>query len=994
MAEELDRLSSDDIRRFNQTISEVRAITVRQEEIAKKVLDMEKEIGRVRIASLTEYLSTYESALDAIIARKTSQLSDAFLIMEQKAAESFKKSADAAAEESKRIAYTGDDTGDGGSGNNGNNGGGAGGGQPPANPGPSVSTTLTDEQTNQLGDADSANAESIADRMSAFYAKYQTLEEQLNATTSRQHDAVVSIEQLKAARQAERQKQAEKYRDEELKLEETLTALTMSRLQESSDKKAQARAIEIQHMQETADAELRAQQLINQITAERAYVATPEGQALKARKTDAEENAKSIQQIEEARANYIAKKELEARRKNNGILTAEEADRIRKRADEEYKLDQANLDKITKKRKEQEEKDAREARYKQNEQIITHAFSDPLSKDNSVWDRIKALNDIGRDEETGARSIGTAIQVAVNSLSTIMQQLETQIDKIAESKGAVDTRLQGSSNKTSSGSYWDQIVKDMTSVGAVNPYFKQEDFASKIKEFVDIGIAFDLEQRAFLATVTDRIATTFNAADSTLLRLIRIQQEDSTAGRLGMEAALNAFLNNMYENTEYLKQVADGVRSSLTEMQSLMEGAEATEVEYQVQKWMGSLYSVGMSNEAVNNISRTLGQLAAGQIEGLTGDGTGNLLIMAANKAGIPISNILTAGVDSKETNLLMQAIVNYLAEMAESTKGNNVVQQQLAGVFGVKASDLRAATNLASQESIGAIYGSSMTYDSMLGYLYNMMGSLGKRTSMGEMINNVWNNTLYSLAGGMASNPISYGLLKGATLLDETTGGINLPFVNVMGFGVDLNTTVADLMRVGALSSGILGSIGSLAQGLGNSFSGQKMLEQLGISKGSGLAVTPRGDGGLSLMSGGVMTTSGSGYVGNASGSDIKNSTMQEAEDNKKQLMVEAKEEEEQNQVNILNTTVLKIYELLDDVAHGGSYLKVRVDNYGLTKAGNSSSSLGGVGALDSLGSSSGSSAAVGLGGSAGGSNIADGGVNSGGIGGSIDFGGWTTTI
>ena len=98
------------------------------------------------------------------------------------------------------------------------------------------------------------------------------------------------------------------------------------------------------------------------------------------------------------------------------------------------------------------------------------------------------------------------------------------------------------------------------------------------------GISFNVDQRAFLDTIKDKIATTFNVADSTLLRMVRIQQEDTTAGRLGMEAALNAFLNNMYETTEYMSDIAAGVRSSLEEMEALMSGAQATEIEYQVQK--------------------------------------------------------------------------------------------------------------------------------------------------------------------------------------------------------------------------------------------------------------------------------------------------------------------------------------------------------------------------------------------------------------------------
>nr|DAU00298.1 MAG TPA: hypothetical protein [Bacteriophage sp.] len=40
---------------------------------------------------------------------------------------------------------------------------------------------------------------------------------------------------------------------------------------------------------------------------------------------------------------------------------------------------------------------------------------------------------------------------------------------------------------------------------------------------VDLGINYNLEERAFLATISDKVATTFDAANGTLLRLIRLQ---------------------------------------------------------------------------------------------------------------------------------------------------------------------------------------------------------------------------------------------------------------------------------------------------------------------------------------------------------------------------------------------------------------------------------------------------------------------------------------
>jgi hypothetical protein len=260
-----------------------------------------------------------------------------------------------------------------------------------------------------------------------------------------------------------------------------------------------------------------------------------------------------------------------------------------------------------------------------------------------------------------------------------------------------------------------------------------------------------------------------------------------------------------------------------------------------------------------------------------------------------------------------------------------------------------------------------------------------------------------------MANNPISYLLFKMAGLLEEATGGISLPFLNVYGFGVDLETTVADLMRVASVSAGVLGSLGPMISGLLSSFSGQAMLSKMGISSGSGLAVTPRGGGSNSVgasSAGGenaAQSISESGYVGNASGSDIKDSTIQESEDTKEQLMIEAKEEAEATQIDYINTNVLKIYELLDEVANGKRSLSVKITGYGLTSLSSNPThggAQGGVAGLlsnttsnNSLGFTSGNGS--GISSSSGGnysgssSDSQNGSASSG-----ITLGGWTTSI
>lgn len=936
-----------------------------------------------------------------------------------------------------------------------------------------VYNEVLNDDIDKLGEA--RTSENIIERLKAF----SDVEDQTDAIIKRQNDAVISIEQLKEARQNKRNELADEYAEKEIKLEKTLTSLAIARLQERADRDAQQRNLQISHAQKMAEAELDVEERLNEFKAKSEYSQTKDAAEFQARETNATQTLSAIDEVSKQKAAFkeqldiesmansddgtltaedaaknaalaeeqfenveeriaairlrnmleasnpklveanerkkaaaIAKYEAAERRKNNGVLDAEQKQRIKDLADKEFALSKENLEKLAK----EEEKKAKKPTIAEDSKL-----GKIISEIKSIDDKKIIWQDPDKSSSGGeiaAKSVAM-LDSAVSALSSLAAKLDSSIDKIASYQGDIDTRLQGSKNDTNfAGSYWGQLTKDMMSVGAVTPFYKQEDFANNIKSLVDRGIAFDLKQRAFLMTIQDKIANTFDVADGTLLRLVRLQQEDSTAGRLGMESALNSFLNEMYENTEYLKGVAEGVRSSLQEMEALMSGAEATEVEYQVQKWMGSLFSVGMSQEAVNNIAGALGQLAAGQVDVLTsGNGAGNLLVMAANEAGKSISEILTEGLNSTETNDLLQATVNYLAELAESSKDSKVVQQQLASVFGVKASDLRAATNLASKDSIDTIYGRSkysiMDYDKMIGQLNTMAGTMFKRTSIGEMMTNVWENGQYSLAGSMANNPIAYLTYKMAGLLDSAAGGISLPAVSVAGFGVDLETTVADLMRVASMSQGILGSLGPMVSGLASSFSGQAMLSKMGIEQGNGLNVVQRGTGdGVGageLLGGGTQTASSSGYVGNASGSDVKDSTVQGAEDTKKRTMIEAKEEAEATQIDFINANVLKIYELLDEVTTGKRNFTVKVANYGLTGLDGRTSLSKSQGGVDGLlsntpANSSGNSAlSGGFSNSGGGSgSTSSGGGYSGTASGSessfgspraVDIGGWIIT-
>ena len=136
---------------------------------------------------------------------------------------------------------------------------------------------------------------------------------------------------------------------------------------------------------------------------------------------------------------------------------------------------------------------------------------------------------------------------------------------------------------------------------------------------------------------------------------------------------------------------------------------------------MGSLYSVGFQN--TSGLSGALGKLAAGDISGVTDGGYGNLLVMAANRANLSIAEILANGLDDSETNKLMKAMVEYLGEIYAETKNSKVVAQQYANVFGLTASDLKAAANLyGSTETISK---NNLNYNGMIGRLQSMASSM-----------------------------------------------------------------------------------------------------------------------------------------------------------------------------------------------------------------------------------------------------------------------------
>ncbi|HHW90868.1 MAG TPA: hypothetical protein GX745_08220 [Clostridiales bacterium] len=507
--------------------------------------------------------------------------------------------------------------------------------------------------------------------------------------------------------------------------------------------------------------------------------------------------------------------------------------------------------------------------------------------------------------------------------------LDSYIDTYAAMQSRVNVRLQGSGRSWEGRWGIGGIESNLIDAVGITPYVKFAELIEKIGQFSDKGIAFNIEQRAFLETISNKIASTFDAFDSSLLRIIRLQQADSTAARLGMEASLTQFLNQNFLDSEYLDTTAGTVRANLLEATALLDPSQALSTEYAAQKWLGALSSVGFNSGAIANISAALGQLGSGDAVGLAGNqGMRNLLLMSASRAGLDIADIFIKGLDGSTTNKLLGNMVRYLQEISQSD--NKVVKSEFAKIFGMSITDLKAVENV--KDIMPEISRSMLDYSGAIGELGNQMGQIWGRMHLSEKMANVFDNSKYSLGTSIANNPAMYSLWKVTSMIENLTGGINLPTIGAFGNFVDLNTTVTNLMRAGIVGVSTLGMIGDIISGIGSTINPKSMLSKLGIDNSSISTITRGGASDRQRTFGGIKTKAGkvlsaSAYVGSSSGDDLQDTFIGTAEKESKSKLDSIKAEEDirytANEIGeyLLNTFDLRITHIENLLALIASY-------------------------------------------------------------------------
>lgn len=475
----------------------------------------------------------------------------------------------------------------------------------------------------------------------------------------------------------------------------------------------------------------------------------------------------------------------------------------------------------------------------------------------------KAFSDIAK-KFTGTS--GQNIRTVSNLMSGIGSALSNSMDKYLGAYSnyfsQIETRLLGT------GRGFDDVMQTIkTGLGGTRATTSLK-VLENLNKLVSQGISYNVEQRAFLETISEKIAATFDAANGTLTRLIRINQADTTAAYLGMESALTQFLNKQFSDTSYLtSNMSETVSEALLEATSQLGRDMGAEFEFVVQKWLGSLASVGFGVGTLSKIAQGVGYLGSGNIEALSADtALSNLFTTAANRAGLDYGTILTQGITPSDMNKLLSSVVMQMQSIASSS--DMVTRSQYAQLFGMTISDLTAIMNLSSKDLV-TISENMYTYSRLVKQTENELAQVLSRTTVKEQVENAVSNVMSAMGETITSSAVLYTTYLVTDMINKA-GGISVPIPDLVG-GISM-IPVTQMMQMGIIGGTALANIGTILSALTGT--GRLSLDNWGASettgRGAGLAIP-------NITSQVLRSTSSVGYTGSSSTSDILGGSLAE---------------------------------------------------------------------------------------------------------------------
>lgn len=471
----------------------------------------------------------------------------------------------------------------------------------------------------------------------------------------------------------------------------------------------------------------------------------------------------------------------------------------------------------------------------------------------------KALSDITKKYVgTPGQNIRTASNLMSGIGSTLSNSMDKYLGAYSNYFSQIETRLLGT------GRGFNDVMQTInTGLGGTQATTSLK-VLENLNKLVTQGISYNVEQRAFLETISEKIATTFDAANGTLTRLIRINQADTTASYLGMESALTQFLNKQFSDTSYLtSNMSEAVSEALLEATSQLGRNMGAEFEFVIQKWLGSLASVGFGTGTLSKIAQGVGYLGSGNIEALgTDTALSNLFTTAASRAGLDYGTILTQGITPSDMNKLLSSVVMQMQSVAGSS--DMVTRSQYAQLFGMTISDLTAIMNLSSKDLV-TISENMYTYSSLVKQTENELAQVLNRTTVKEQVENAVSNVMSAMGETITSNVALYTTYLVTDMINKA-GGISIPtpFVGPVN--------ITQMIQSGIFAYSALANIGTILSALVGT--GKLGLDNWGASettgRGMGLAIP-------NITSQVLRSTSSVGYTGSSSTSDILGGSLAE---------------------------------------------------------------------------------------------------------------------
>lgn len=425
------------------------------------------------------------------------------------------------------------------------------------------------------------------------------------------------------------------------------------------------------------------------------------------------------------------------------------------------------------------------------------AFGVALNIISSIFNALGSLN----------RLVGSGIEQAAKAESSYMGQINARLYGIES--GAEDYYNKMISWSSEDGNFG-------LTIGQWNATADRQVYIQKLNELVQAGVVYNAEERALLSTISDRLVTTFDVMDSTLTRLVKIQQQDLTMNAMGSEALLTQFLNRQtwIKDTSYMTDAYDSISAILLDSMAKLSSYDAVGFNYEVQKWLASMYSLGLSQQGVEQLAQGINYLQTGDVNNLNSNQQLQYIYAAAaDRAGLSLGDILVQGLDTETTNLLLQNVVTLLQDIYNNST-SNTVQSAWTSITGLSISDLKAITNLSS-DYIASISSEHQDYVSSFQESTNQLKLLTDetRTSIAAAIDNIINNAMFDV-GTKVMNSTTATIKKNA-YSDEQYSILNTNW--------SLAGAINDALGIGGINKYVVyrvgqqlgGTIGTLVQSM-----------------------------------------------------------------------------------------------------------------------------------------------------------------------------------